>query len=329
MLEELLKYDRFASKDELTFLLCSALPISHKQKISTLKKYCSSNHYSIGHCFDGTLKLLEFMSLITRLGDVVVINGVSVDNHETSFNRNDFVATLFNAIKREKPITSFISPDAVKRDSQTGNYYIRDNYIPLKFFVIRNLLISLGFFERLRPLQFEKLFITSSFTSFFESQILPIIQAENHIQKRRLPFSALEKKLIAQAELGIEAEEFVLRYEQRRLIGHPNLSGIKIISEICVNAGYDIESFENSESVFLDKYIEVKSYSESMSFHWSKNEIDTANDLGDKYHLYLVDRNKIYVPGYVPKIISNPYQNVFMSEFWIKDPDSWVINSSS
>ena len=74
MLEELLKYDRLGSKDELLFLLFKALPLSKSQKVSDLKKYCTSNHFSIGQSLDGMLKLLEFIEFITISDNIIFIN---------------------------------------------------------------------------------------------------------------------------------------------------------------------------------------------------------------------------------------------------------------
>ena len=47
--------------------------------------------------------------------------------------------------------------------------------------------------------------------------------------------------------------------------------------------------------------------------------------LADKYFLYLVDRNKISLPGYAPRIFQNPYLIIFKNEFWKKEPETWVM----
>ena len=65
---------------------------------------------------------------------------------------------------------------------------------------------------------------------------------------------------------------FVLCFEKVR-IGHPLCENIKRISEIDVSAGYDIVSFNSSQSQKLDRFIEVKAISNN-GFYWSKNEFE-------------------------------------------------------
>jgi len=43
-----------------------------------------------------------------------------------------------------------------------------------------------------------------------------------------------------------------------------------------VNAGYDIQSFNDNKSIIIDKFIEVKSYEGTPYFYWSKNEVEVA-----------------------------------------------------
>lgn len=67
----------------------------------------------------------------------------------------------------------------------------------------------------------------------------------------------------------------------------------------------------------------MKSYSERLEFYWSVNEVESAKDLADKYFLYLVDRSKLSDSDYSPKIIQNPYQNVFENDLWIRESQTW------
>ena len=98
-----------------------------------------------------------------------------------------------------------------------------------------------------------------------------------------------------------------------------------MISEEFVNAGYDIESFNASDSISIDRFIEVKSYDGEKSFFWSKNEIDKAKELKDRYFLYLVNRKQIGIPSYKPHIIQNPYSRVFENDLWEIEPVNWKI----
>jgi hypothetical protein len=64
-------------------------------------------------------------------------------------------------------------------------------------------------------------------------------------------------------------------------------------SHIDVSAGYDIASLKDQGSSIIDKFIEVKSYSGSPYFYWSKNEIEVAKQERDNYFLYLINRDEI------------------------------------
>jgi hypothetical protein len=128
-------------------------------------------------------------------------------------------------------------------------------------------------------------------------------------------------------ELGKEAEIYVIEFEHRRLAGHPEINEIQRISEDFIDAGFDIESFNDLGSVFLDRFIEVKSFSGELSFHWSKNEVKTAKEIGDNYYLYLVNRTQMKQSDYRPRIYQNPYYQIFENEYWSKDPESWIFTN--
>lgn len=332
MLEELLKYNGLGRKDELLFLLFQALPLSRGQKVSNLKEYCTSNHFSIGRSFDGMLKLLEFMAFINVSGGSVSINDelfdpAKIKQHDAYLEQGDFIKNLFLALKREVSVGDFIKPEAVRRDAIRGLFYVKESLIPLQFFGIRNLLISLGLFERDSTLQSSNLFVSANSTELFETLVVNSLREENRRQKRRISLSELKTRLDRQEELGEKAEICTLEFERHRLQGHPSVSRIRRVSEDCANAGFDIESFNDKESVFVDRFIEVKSYSENVVFHWSQNEIETAKELAEKYFLYLVDRNKMSQSGYAPRIFQNPHQKIFENEFWEKEPETWRVSA--
>ena len=63
---------------------------------------------------------------------------------------------------------------------------------------------------------------------------------------------------------------------------------VRRISNVRVNAGYDIESFDGpSPPVAYDRFIEVKgAKSDKLRFFWSDNEIKVAKKLGKRYWIY-------------------------------------------
>ena len=83
---------------------------------------------------------------------------------------------------------------------------------------------------------------------------------------------------------------------------------------------------QDNDSASIDRFIEVKTYIGKKHFHWSSNEIDVAKLRRNLYHLCLVDYEKIDEPGYMPEYIQNPYENVFESSSWLREPDSYTFS---
>lgn len=99
---------------------------------------------------------------------------------------------------------------------------------------------------------------------------------------------------------------------------------VRRISEIDVEAGYDIVSFESLQSQEPDRLIEVKAISDT-GFYWSKNEYEIARLKGDKYYLYLVELTRISQKDYSPLIIQNPAVNVMEADSWFVEAQSFLI----
>jgi hypothetical protein len=332
MLDELLRCDVLGGKEELQFLIFDALPLADRQKVSDLHEYCVSNRFSIGRYFDGSLTLLQCLGLVHIADGYVSTNaqlhGVVRDyNREAYFDEGVFVQELLLALKRNDSIPEFIVPDGVKRDPNSGGYYVRSGFIPIRFFGIRNLLISLGFFRPQSTLGGTHLLVGQPFERLFETLVLESLRPLVPLKKKGRSLADLKRRLESQELLGAEAEKFVVDFERARLRGHPNIQGVQRISEEEMDAGYDIESFNDQESVFLDRFIEVKSFAGEVLFYWSEHEIEVATEMGEKYYLYLVDRRLLAEPGYCPKILQNPYPIIFGSEFWEKEPNSWRIRA--
>ncbi len=84
---------------------------------------------------------------------------------------------------------------------------------------------------------------------------------------------------------GEEAEACAIEYETRRLAQWKKIP--KLISDENVAAGYDIESFEGIDSKSFDRHIEVKYYNNG-HFYISRNELEVAKQLQERYWIYLV-----------------------------------------
>lgn len=328
MLDELLKYKNLADKSELSFILFEALPLSNNQKISDLRNFCISRHFSIGRTFDSIMALLEFMSLIQTQNGLVSINTDKINlgeiDKDTYFEKDEFFSLLIESLQEQNAIEEFINPSSVQRD-QNGQYYIKDYLIPLKFIGLRNLLISLDFFQRNDSYIRNLLYVNPDRSLIFKSKIVEFLLQKEEVSRthKKITLENLKARVSFQEKAGKDAEIFVLNYEKNRLGGHEFQEKIRRISEDFSNAGYDIESFNDMGSVFIDRFIEVKSFSGEINFYWSQNEVHIAKTLEDKYFLYLVDRNKMSDPSYSPKIIQNPFFKVFESEHWRKEAETW------
>lgn len=129
--------------------------------------------------------------------------------------------------------------------------------------------------------------------------------------KKGLTADHLKNRLDAMAELGDEGESWVLEFERRRLVGHPLVDQITLVSKDDVTAGYDMVSFSGHSSLHYDLFIEVKTYANDRRFFWSQNEINVAKQLGEQYAIYLVSRKEMENPDYRPQIIYGPHSALF------------------
>lgn len=151
-------------------------------------------------------------------------------------------------------------------------------------------------------------------SSIYRSSFLEAAgMANQKLLKKVITLAQLKSQLERQSSNGLLAEDWVVSYEKRRLATHPMLKQIQKISDHNVSAGYDIVSFSNPTILHHDLFIEVKSYTGQKRFFWSRNEIDVAEKLGEKYCLYLVDLNKLDHIDYVPQVIRGPHLALFNS----------------
>lgn len=130
----------------------------------------------------------------------------------------------------------------------------------------------------------------------------------------------LAEMLAARAAAGREAEDWVVRFERGRIGAHVFADAIRRISEAEVGAGFDILSFNGHQSLIHDRFIEVKSFRDTMQFHWSNGEMEAARGFGVRYWLYLVDRGRLDEPGYTPEMIPDP-----ATYFLDRKPEGWVL----
>lgn len=293
--------------------------------IDGLKTACLSNHYDFAHSFEGIMLLLEWMKII------------QINNNFASLNRNiefvkeghissQFFQLLFDRLLKDNVLSTFLNQFNVSYDDKEELIVINNDLIDLKFSQFRNILINLNFFipDKLIKNQY---IINDDYKKLFLRIIIPLIESNGH---RKLTLEELEKQQDIQEQMGKDAEEFILGHEKNRLKGHIKLDNIRIISTDDVNAGYDIQSYLDIHSMIINRFIEVKSFSNNEGFYWSKNEIDISKIKEDQYCLYLVDRDKMKKKGYKPIVIQDPYSNILLNkEEWKKRVEKYYFQLKS
>jgi len=188
----------------------------------------------------------------------------------------------------------------------------------VKYANIRNLLLDFNFLVKHPDFPNKKLIINPWWKKFFDKYFI------TEIRKRKIWIDELKQNIEKQQINWEIAEEYVLKYENLRL---NNKEWIQWIAPFDCNAWYDILSFDNQESINDYRYIEVKSYTWNIPyFYWTQNEMETAKNKKEKYFLYIVNRDEIKNPNYIPLMISNPYINILEDTIrWDKEINKYFI----
>lgn len=278
------------------------------KSLNTLKQLKS--HHTGKLCLDllPAILLLEEMGYISFDGETIQIIQMPLKFSDESEFTMYFSDVLLNFLIKE----DIILLDSLSYNSQEDKFILLQKGIKCKHASYRNLLLSFGVISKRGDGNYH-----------FEKLIDTIISLAPLRRKKKAEIELLES-LERQRQEGLAGELFVLEYEKKRLKEHIHLSKIKQISTIDVSAGYDIISFENLDSLSLDRYIEVKTYKGKAHFHWSYNEIRVSKIRSDHYFLYLVDYNRINEEDYSPEIIQDPSLYFKGNNEWICSPESFL-----
>ena len=328
MSSSVLSSEKFAAGEQIAFLLKEALSVKIARSVDDLASFCEEKSISLSLSLGATLGLLEYISFIkqengkfSKYEDRTLSNG-------TLFEK--LSEALFVQMAKDGMISQFISPEAMEYDSVRDAVCVRNNFISLEFSALKNLLISIGFFRR-HDLSANLLEVHERYRGLFESSIIPAIKEERFsgVENKKLSLAALKRIQEMNEIYGKEAEDFVLLYERGRIGDSEKVKKIRAISDLQCDAGYDIISFESPHSARIDRFIEVKSFTEKPTFFWSENEVETARIKRGEYFLYLVDRQLIENDGYEPLIINDPYEKVFLNEReWQREAKTWFFHKN-
>lgn len=308
MLTELKRCNSIGNIDGILFLISI---LAGKDKISRdeIRNRCALENNIIVNC-PGAVAFFEYLRLVDTTTDTVIplpaLNVLSEQQSDAKINQ--LVALSISRLVED----GIFDKDATGFDAEKGHLTIKRSAFPLAYAAIRNFLIMAG---ALNKEENGEIGVTGDYESNWTEQL--------HNRRKKFTLEQLLKQQEDQSKRGLEAEEFVLELEKKRL---PKMAQkIKRISDFDVAAGYDIVSYESYETEHYDRFIEVKCYIGFPHFFWSENESDVARIKANKYLLCLVDYARIGEPGYQPEFIRNPYETIFNGEEWLVNAASYRI----
>ena len=311
MLDELKNLKYHGGKDGLLFFICDV--IGHNGiTLRDAEVICSHAPGKRQLSIEDLVNYCLTLGWIKKEEDILTI----LPNLEPFLgDKDELNDSLINSTVEQLFQRGIVNQAMFSYDSVQCNYIFKNELLPLTFSCVRNVLISQGFLVPQRDPQGTRFYIAPVYDN--------LIAKHCKTMRKQLTLEMLKKQLEDNENSGEKAELFVLEFEKKR-IGIPLCENIKRISEIDVSAGYDIVSFDSSESLEPDRFIEVKAISSS-GFFWSKNEYEIAKLKGDAYYLYLVELSKVDEPGYIPEIIQNPTMSVMKSERWFVETQTFHI----
>ena len=305
MLTELKRCNSIGNVEGILFLVSI---MAGKEKISRdeIRNRCALENNITVNC-PGAVAFFEYLRLVDTTSDTVIplpeLDSLAVKSSGEVIEQ--LVAMSINRLVEE----GIFDKDATGFDAEKGHLTIKRSAFPLTHAAVRNFLTMAGALDKEEN---GEICVAGNYEFDWTEKL--------RNRRKKFTLEKLLKQQEDQSRRGLEAEEFVLGLEKKRLPGLANK--IKRISDFDVAAGYDIVSYENDETEHYDRFIEVKCYMGSPHFFWSENESDVAKIKADKYILCLVDYLRMGEPGYQPEFIRNPYETIF-------DSDEWLVNASS
>jgi len=325
---KLFQATNIGSLDNIIFIIKTIIESPKGIPFRDMKKYCAGKSVDLAYSIDGIIDLLTSIGWckLEENNNLLVDKKVpteSLHQEDVTSIRNRLIIDIFSSLKSGGALHDFIDLNSIDFDTSQSRITVSQNAIPLSASGLKNLLISISFLniDSKKP---HRYYIDDKYQSYFETEIIDWLhETTAYAPETGLTYDEFKKLQKSKEEAGFRAEEFVINYEKLRLDGHPLLSQIRQISKIKVDAGYDVISFNSLSSKIHDRYIEVKSFTGTMGFYWSRNEVEVARFHGERYFLYLVDRGKIKRSNYQPMIYMDPYKTLFDQGGWTKEPQNW------
>ncbi len=320
MLKELDQYEHLGTPTFFSELFNQLNSAEHAWKREHVKGYFYNRVINHGSVFDGCLPFAEAIGAVeVRSDGSIFLNPMLVPALiNERYLSNKMLEMLLVSLKEDEIFHEIFCSKNISYDFIYRLIQIDRSAFRFRYANFRQLLVDFNFLYAHPDRNIKKYIVNSKYKKLFDREITP------EIKRRKVGIDQLELLLERKQIYGEEAETFALEYEKRRLSSHANLGSIEIISTYDVAAGYDIVSYEDLSSTEIDRFIEVKSFAGTPGFHWSRNEMDVAKLKGDRYFLYLVNRDQMKTEGYSPLIIQNPYLKITDQE-WTKIVDSCTV----
>ena len=194
-----------------------------------------------------------------------------------SLTKKDFKQSLFKKLSMKDDYASLVKNYIINFTQDFNNVYSfkPQNYYNRVTSDLRNFLIST---QTIKEDNNRYILLDNNIYTLFK-------------KKTRSP-DVLKKTLEQKEKFGLEAENVVLRYEMNKLKKLDKTLKPIHISQVDVDAGYDILSYQKHKDSFKKIFIEVKGISRSdYRFYLSINESIVANKHGEDYYLYLIPRD--------------------------------------
>jgi hypothetical protein len=326
MLEELRRYENLGTPQYFWELLTQVNECEDSWTVDDTNRHFYNRIVDGLSVFDGCVHFARIIGVIVvdDAGCITLDASFSPFPHTENHLHNKMVEKLLMALKDDDVLQNIFTSENVSYDIIYRSIQIDNSAFDLKYSNFKDLLISFGFLTPHPDSNISKYIVNGRYKRLFDQLLLP------EIKRRKIGIDELRKSFEQKQIYGEEAERFALEYEKARLTGHASLEKVEIISEYDVSAGYDLVSFNEIASSEIDRFIEVKSFTGSPYFYWSRNEMDTARIRRDSYYLYLVDRERINEDGYEPVIIQDPHENILNKpDDWNKRVEGYFISSSS
>ena len=262
-------------------------------------------------------KLLNTLALLEDVG-IVEMRDEWVSSSDMVAGPAVLGARLVDYVVEQHPPHSL--GDAMLLAKGGAEIWVDAKRAPGRHLGIATLLVELGVFRRDR--------LTSTTwrigAPYADQFIEAVARSNDAFALGTLSADDLQRKVRENLEAGLRAEQWVVTFEKNRLAKHPLSRQIRRVSDRHVDAGFDVLSFRDRSSTGHNWLIEVKSFAGVPRFYWSANEIECARRAGERYVLYLVDRLRMQLTGYKPRVITGPYAFFFGSD----SPEGWKLTAN-